>query len=117
MPLSLYFFRETSIKKIAIAVAPYLIISAIYMGMRAAFIESDGEKVRILVNNNALMAASNYGEKLATALFIQLKYIQLLIFPHPLSYDYSYNQIPIIDFTNPVRATPSRYQSNTFCTE
>jgi tetratricopeptide (TPR) repeat protein len=101
MPLSLYFFRETSLKKIAIAVAPYLIISAIYMGMRAAFIESDGEKVRILVNNNALMAAANYGEKLATALFIQLKYLQLLIFPHPLSYDYSYNQIPIIDFTNP----------------
>jgi len=66
-----------------------------------AFIESDGEKVRILVNNNALMAATNYGEKLATALFIQLKYIILLIFPHPLSYDYSYNQIPIISFSNP----------------
>lgn len=101
VPMSIYFFRDVSIKKIAITVAPYLVVSVIYMGMRAAFIESDGEKVRILVNNNALMAAANYGEKLATALFIQLKYVQLLVFPHPLSYDYSYNQIPIIDFTNP----------------
>jgi protein O-mannosyl-transferase len=65
------------------------------------FIESDGEKVRILVNNNALMAAGTYAEKLATLLFIQLKYLIILVFPHPLSYDYSYNQIPIIGFGNP----------------
>ncbi len=70
------------------------------MIMRALFIESDGEKVRILVNNNALMAAGSYAEKLATAMFIQLKYIMLLIIPYSLSYDYSYNQIPIIGFSD-----------------
>ncbi len=69
--------------------------------MRSMFIESDGEKVRILVNNNALMAATTYADKLATILFIQLKYVVLLVFPHPLSYDYSYNQLPIIGFGNP----------------
>lgn len=96
MPITIYFFRNASLKKIITALSPYLVVTAVYMAMRMAFIESDGEKVRILVNNNALMAATSYSEKLATALFIQLKYIILLILPHPLSWDYSFNQIPII---------------------
>jgi tetratricopeptide (TPR) repeat protein len=101
MLLTVYFFRDVKMAKIIKAVAPYVIMAGVYMLMRAAFIESDGEKVRIMVNNNALMAATNYGEKLATALFIQFKYLILLVIPHPLSYDYSYNQIPIISFANP----------------
>ncbi len=101
VPLTIYFFRNTSPRRILIASAPYLVVAGIYMLMRMAFIESEGEKVRILVNNNALMAAANYSEKLATALFIQLKYVLLLIFPHPLSYDYSFNQIPIIGLADP----------------
>ena len=100
VPMTIYFFRDVNIKKLLTACAPYLIVSAIYMVMRAMFIESDGEKVVINVNNNALMATTDIGMRLATLLFIQLKYIILLIFPHPLSYDYSYNQIPIISFGN-----------------
>ena len=100
VPMTIYFFRDVNLKKILTACAPYLIVSAIYMVMRAMFIESDGEKVVINVNNNALMATTDIGMRLATLLFIQLKYIILLIFPHPLSYDYSYNQIPIISFGN-----------------
>src|SRR5262249_17034938 len=48
-----------------------------------------------------LMSTSNPSERLATALWIQLKYIILLLFPHPLSWDYSYNEIPIIGLGNP----------------
>jgi hypothetical protein len=101
VPMTIYFFRDAKPKSILIACAPYMIVAAAYMLMRATFIESDGEKVTIMVNNNGLMAATNYADKLATALFIQLKYITLLIFPHPLSYDYSYNQIPIISLSDP----------------
>jgi protein O-mannosyl-transferase len=100
VPLTIYFFRDAKVKHIATAVAPYLVVAAVYMAMRMAFIESDGQKVVILTNNNALMAATTYADKLATALYIQLKYIMLLVYPHPLSYDYSYNQIPIIGFAN-----------------
>ncbi|MFI5195815.1 MAG: tetratricopeptide repeat protein [Chitinophagales bacterium] len=100
VPMTIYFFRNIKAKQLITTMAPYVAVTVVYMLMRAGFIETGGEKVRILVNNNALMAAGSYGEKLATALFIQLKYILLLIFPHPLSYDYSYNQIPIISFSN-----------------
>lgn len=100
-PMTLYFFREQPLSAIIRATVPYVAVAAVYMVMRAMFIESDGEKVVILVNNNALMAATNYGEKLATLLYIQLKYLILLVLPHPLSYDYSYSQIPIISFAHP----------------
>ncbi len=100
MPLTIYFFRDVKLKQIVMACVPYVLVAAIYMGMRAAFIENEHEKVVILVNNNALMAATNAADKLATALFIQLKYVLLLFFPVKLSYDYSYNQIPIIGFSD-----------------
>ena len=100
LPMTIYFFRNEKPAAIIKATAPYLVMAGIYMLMRMSFIESDGEKVRIMVNNNALMAATNYADKLATILFIQFKYILLLIFPHPLSWDYSYSEIPIIGFSN-----------------
>jgi protein O-mannosyl-transferase len=100
VPLSIYFFRNVQPRKIITACLPYAAVAALYMLMRMSFIENDSEKVRIMVNNNALMAATGYPDKLATALFIQLKYLILLVFPHPLSWDYSYNQIPIIGFGN-----------------
>jgi tetratricopeptide (TPR) repeat protein len=100
MPLTIYFFRNTTTKNIVRATVPYVIVAVIYLLMRVAFVENDSGPVVILSNNNALMAAKSYSEKLATALFIQLKYIILLVFPHPLSWDYSYNQIPLIDIAN-----------------
>jgi len=51
--------------------------------------------------NNSLAGASSFSERIATAILILGKYIGLLIFPHPLSFDYSYNQIPIVTWTNP----------------
>ena len=101
MPMTLYFFRNIPTAKLIRATVPYVVVAIMYMIMRSLFIENDGQKVVILVNNNALMAATNYADKLATLLYIQLKYILLMIFPHPLSYDYSYSQIPIIGFSNP----------------
>lgn len=100
VPMTIYFFREVPVARIVKATMPFVAVAAVYMMMRAAFIESDGQKVVILVNNNALMAATTYAEKLATLLFIQLKYLIILVFPHPLSYDYSFNQIPIIGFSS-----------------
>lgn len=101
VPLTIYFFRDVPMKKIIRTMVPYAVVAVVYMIMRSMFIENDGQKVVIMVNNNALMAATNYADKLATILYIQLKYILLLLFPHPLSYDYSYNQIPIIGFSDP----------------
>jgi tetratricopeptide (TPR) repeat protein len=101
VPMTIYFFRELPMSKIIKSAIPYVAVAVVYLIMRSLFIESDGKKVVILVNNNALIAATTYADKLATLLYIQLKYIILLVFPHPLSWDYSFNQIPIIGLGNP----------------
>lgn len=101
MPLTIYFFRSAPVGKIVRTTIPYVVVAGIYMLMRVAFVENDSGPVVILANNNALMSTNVYSERIATALFIQLKYIVLLLFPHPLSWDYSYNEIPIIGLGNP----------------
>jgi tetratricopeptide (TPR) repeat protein len=55
--------------------------------------------------NNSLLAADGFPERLGSALTIMGKYLYLLIIPHPLSFDYSYNQIPLTGlFTLPALA-------------
>ena len=44
---------------------------------------------------NDPFANSATGERLATATFALANYAKLLVIPHPLLYDYSYNQIPV----------------------
>ncbi|GAA4468666.1 tetratricopeptide repeat protein [Nemorincola caseinilytica] len=100
-PMTVWFFRDAPFSKIVRMTVPYVAVAVVYLAMRSMFIESDGEKVVILVNNNGLMAATNYADKLATTLYIQLRYLVILLVPHPLSYDYSYSQIPIIGFSDP----------------
>jgi Tfp pilus assembly protein PilF len=52
--------------------------------------------------NNTLNAATSTSSRYATAFYILLRYIGLLIFPHPLSYDYSFSQIEIQSNTSPL---------------
>jgi len=99
-PLTLYFFTKTDVKKIAIATVPYFLMIGAFVVIRALVLEKGAGDVSI--TENTLVAATNFSDKLGTILIIQLKYLQLLIFPHPLSFDYSYNQVPITHATNPM---------------
>src|SRR5437867_2483443 len=50
--------------------------------------------------NNALVAARTPMERLATDFVVLLRYLGLLVFPRQLTWDYSYNQIPIVGWSN-----------------
>src|SRR5690606_7807370 len=47
------------------------------------------------VADNSLMAAKSFDQRFATAVLILGMYLKLVFFPHPLIFDYSYNQIPL----------------------
>jgi len=47
------------------------------------------------VADNLLMAAKSFDQRFATAVLILGMYLKLVFFPHPLIFDYSYNQIPL----------------------
>jgi protein O-mannosyl-transferase len=95
IPLALFAFTNATIKKALTATLLIVVVSGVFFLIRAKVFEG-------LVNhnfdsplNNSLFAAPDNVGRIATAFYILLKYIQLLIFPHPLSSDYSYNQIKI----------------------
>lgn len=51
-----------------------------------------------LVNNPYQLATPV--QKAATKIYVAFEYIKLLVWPHPLSADYSYSQIPYVGFGN-----------------
>lgn len=102
IPLAFYIFNKKTVVQSFIAVIPFIIVFGLYYALRRHYVgteQGEGSDNEVL-NNPYLFATPT--EKLATEIATNLNYIKLLIFPHPLSADYSYNTIPYKDFTNPL---------------
>lgn len=65
------------------------------MVIRSSVLDSITFKEKLIVMNNALMAAKTPADMLATNFVILLKYLQLSLAPVVLSWDYTFNQIEI----------------------
>jgi tetratricopeptide (TPR) repeat protein len=96
IPLSIYFFREEKLKKIAIYTLPYLVVVILFFAIRSKIVSIQGSGSDKEIINNILFGATNWQELSATTISILGKYIQLLVIPDPLAWDYSYNQIPLV---------------------
>jgi hypothetical protein len=101
IPLSIYFFTNIPRNKILTASAWLLIPTFIYLGIRASVLGdlTGGKKFAMI--DNVLMGAHNVGERWATAFKILGKYFLMLIYPNPLSSDYSYKQFTLNGWNNP----------------
>lgn len=95
VPLFIYFFTEFPLKKnlqLTFAAAGVAIVSLI---IHKSVIGSIGLE-NIPVIDNSLLSTGNVFLQKATAIMIMGRYLLLLVFPHPLSSDYSFNTIPIV---------------------
>ncbi|MGB4959671.1 MAG: tetratricopeptide repeat protein [Saprospiraceae bacterium] len=101
-PLALYYFRDlkwtTAVTKSAALLIPTVLILMIRFGILGN--DFGGTPMELMNNPYLKLVNGNYimfdkGEKLATILFTLGKYIQLLIFPHPLTNDYYPRHIDI----------------------
>ena len=99
LPLSFYLFKRYTISKSLVATIPYLIVMVFYLFMRLQIIGPKSADAETDILNNPY-ALANEAQQLATKISTTLNYLKLLIFPHPLSADYSYNTIPYKDFTD-----------------
>ena len=97
-PLTLYFFSDFSFQRIGKLTGGYILLAAGYLLIRMQVISS--EPVAFETIDNGLFSTDSSSDQLATAIGMLGKYMGLLIFPHPLSFDYSYNQIPIVGWGN-----------------
>jgi len=97
-PAALFMFRKISLHKIMISTAVMGVAAAAYIGMRAAILGSVKGVEKVSVLQNSLEAAPDLLSRTATAFVILGKYVLLLLFPHPMACDYSFNQIPNTTF-------------------
>ena len=95
VPLIMYYFFNLSIKQSLYYSIPMMIAAAFFLVIRYLVTKDNHETAPLLVLNSPFLYASAT-EAFATKTFILIKYIGLLFFSHPLSWDYGFNQIPYI---------------------
>ncbi len=98
VPLVLYFFTKISFDKIAIQTVFFGLVAAVYFYIRGQIIDPNPTPFETI--DNSLFAIDSFWGQRATAIGMLGKYFQLLVFPHPLSFDYSYNTFPELSWTN-----------------
>ncbi len=101
IPLTFWFFTQLELKKIMIQSIPFWIVGGIYLAIRFSII-GFAHTAPIPDINTMPYAYATTLQMIATIIFILGKYLLMLFFPHPLSSDYSYNQIPYVSFSNPL---------------
>lgn len=99
-PLSILFFRNENPLNALRTTIPFAAVTAVYLLARSAALGSSISTTGIPVLNNFLNAANSPGELYATRLEVLWYGLKLSILPWPLSWDYSFNQIPIMDFSD-----------------
>jgi len=99
-PLTLWFFTTSEPKHLLRATVLCIGITALYMIIRVSVLGSITGHAEQQLINNSLLGATSYSDQLSTAIYILGRYLLLLIFPHPLVFDYSYNQILLVPFTD-----------------
>jgi len=97
IPMALYIFRKYSIWECFKSSLPYFGVAALYLILRWKFVGAGKEGEITEVLNNPYVFATPI-QKVATEIFVLIKYLRLLIFPHPLSADYSWHTIPYNSF-------------------
>jgi hypothetical protein len=103
-PVSLYLFEKEkfSISMLLKSMMPLILSFIIYFMMRSnagTIMGASAIQDKEILNNPFLLADDT--QRMATKLFILLKYFFILVFPTILVSDYGYNSIPYKDFTDP----------------
>jgi tetratricopeptide (TPR) repeat protein len=104
IPLVIFFFADYSKRSIAQISILLVTITILWSILRIIVFKDLHQNIVTATSplNNTLYAAPDFASKYATAFYILLRYVGLLIFPHPLTSDYNYAQIKIQTFNEPV---------------
>lgn len=97
LPAILYFRGNVSIVELAKKTIPYLFIIAIFFIQKELLLEPTGMIPNDLVN----YPYRESGVRIPMAFLLFAFGLKLLLFPHPLRYDYSFNQIPAVGISDP----------------
>lgn len=101
-PLALWMFRGAKPSAILRVCAPLLVAAGAYLAIRHFVVYAPLAHLRIpmaeKLDNPLLYVGAP--ERVATACTVIVRYVGLLALPHPLVSDYSYNQVPIVSWSD-----------------
>jgi len=99
IPLTYFFFSNAKAKDYALTLGLYIIPVAVFLLLRSKFTQSGLTQESPEILNNPFLNAT-FSQRYATTILTFLYYFKLLVFPHPLTHDYYFNQIPYIEFSD-----------------
>jgi len=99
IPFMIYFFTDHTFKKALPAYGTLLGLFLVWFAIRYQVIGGGISSVADNLMNDPFLD-STLSEKYATIVLTLGKYIQLLFYPHPLTYDYYPKHIPIVNWQN-----------------
>ncbi len=101
IPVSLYFFTEAKRSDYFRIAVPLLVATFLFLYIRGQVLGYGfGDAPNELMNNPFLGMSG--AEKMATIIYTWGLYLKLLIFPHPLTYDYYPYHIPLMSWNMPI---------------
>lgn len=99
-PIALFTFRGVPLLRAFMRCWPLAVVAVLYLVLRVGIIGTRVQEVPGVLDNPYVLAVGT--EKIATILAVLAEYFRLLTWPHPLTYDYSFAQIPYRTFGDPV---------------
>ena len=95
-PAVSFIINKSEIKKIFFHTLPYLISGIFFLFCRHMAIKGVFTDNETTVIENVLYGANDFSVLWGTKLEILFYYLKMMIIPYPMSWDYSFNQIPLV---------------------
>jgi len=100
IPIALLLFTSAKTKTLFQITAANMIPVILVLLARNAVLETPPGTLPLV--DNALVGAKNASERIGSLLNFLLYYLRLLVFPHPLTWEYNYNHLPLVNLANPM---------------
>jgi hypothetical protein len=99
LPITIHLLSNATVGRAIKASLPAIGLIVLYIGLRMVLLDARNNTVQEIMDNPYLNA--DLGTRTATIAYVFLRYLGLLVWPHPLTYDYSFNQIPYRSWGDP----------------
>lgn len=95
IPLTAWFFTDFKWREILVSLIPLGIATVVFLLIRQMVIGGGSTEIEKELLNNPFLYATT-GERFATIAYTLGLYLKLLVFPHPLTFDYYPYHIPLM---------------------
>jgi tetratricopeptide (TPR) repeat protein len=95
IPLCSYMLLRKGLRASALELMPLAVVTGVFLWMRNSAIGGEPTSAPMTILDNVIMSAQGWAEILATKMKVLFYYLRIYTIPWPLSYDYSYNQVPV----------------------